>query len=418
MKIEVYREYRLSICIPNYNRIDRLERLLKILINQIVNAGLEEQIELCVSDDCSIEDPIDIVKQAKKNFPKIEINYKRNDENRGMDYNFLGSVLMAKGKYAWIIGNDDVPEEKALSRILGILEEEKYRDIDFIVTPFDSFDYYNNFVETVYPLGNEVRGAILFDTSDKEQLHDLIMQIKGNTALFGFLSNVIFKRKHWLEHGDMFKDKMSSIFIQVYMNMQTLMEGAKYLYIPEKIILNYLDDETNQTMDRAYKIAVGLYDAMDYFFQSREREYIEKNVVDVFIASKFMELSEDDVRKVKIDNLISERIDILKQYYVRCRDREKYFYNKLVIVYGAGKLGHRAVDDLLRCKVEIIGICDIDEEKQGGTIQGKIIFNFDRLLAEYRKLSNCIVVVANHVHLVQIINKLQENSILRIAIIT
>ncbi|MDE6202603.1 MAG: hypothetical protein K2G19_03910, partial [Lachnospiraceae bacterium] len=67
---------------------------------------------------------------------------------------------------------------------------------------------------------------------------------------------------------------------------------------------------------------------------------------------------------------------------------------------------------------EITGICDADEKKQGCYINGNIIFNFDRLLKEYRSRDNCVVVVANNLHLVQIIKKLLENSVSRIAIIT
>lgn len=410
-------EYKLSVCIPNYNRMERLEGLMRNLAGQIVSGGLQKEIEICVSDDCSRIDPAVSIESIKEEFDTVNIRYERNKQNMGMDYNFLQSVLIAQGRYAWIVGNDDVPEENALNKIFSIIHKEKYRDVDIIVTPFDSYDYENNFVKTVYPLG-DVEEDILFDTFDKEQWHKLVMMVKDNSAVFGFLSNVVFMRKRWVKHGDMFADKMSSIFIQVYMNMQTLAEGAKYLYSSNKFIINFLDDETNQTIDRTYRIAAGLYDAMDYFFDGEEKKHIQKNVVDIFISSRFMEFPEDDARKIKVDGFVSERMDIIKQYYVRIADRRQYFDGKPVIVYGAGNFGHMAVDDLMRYGTEIIGICDADEKKQGGYIKGNVIFDFDRLLKEYGSCGNCIVVVANNLHLVQIVNKLRENSISQIAIIT
>ncbi len=66
----------------------------------------------------------------------------------------------------------------------------------------------------------------------------------------------------------------------------------------------------------------------------------------------------------------------------------------------------------------IIGICDADVNKQGGYIQGNLIFDFGTLLNEYKKHENCMVVVANNAHLVQIINNLTDNSVSRIAVIT
>ena len=411
-------EYKLSVCIPNYNRIERLEQLIQKIAGQIVKYQLEEKIEICVSDDCSSTDPVEVIKTVQKNFQTINITYERNHQNMGMDHNFLKSVLIAHGQYAWIVGNDDLPEEDALYKIISNINKNEYTDVDIIVTPFDSFDYSSQFVKTVYPLGVEVEGDALFDTSDKEQWRKLVMTVKDNSAVFGFLSNVVFKRSRWMDHGDMFADKMSSIFIQVYMNLQTLVEGARYLYIPQKIIRNFLDDETNQTIDRTYRIAAGLYDAMDYFFQGEEREYIEQNVVDIFMASVFMEFPEEDERKEKVQSFVSERMDLLRQYYIKRVHRQQYFDGKPVIVYGAGNFGHLAIDDLMQHKANIIGICDADVNKQGCHIRGNLIFDFDTLLREYTNHENCTVVVANNAHLVQIIKMLLSNSVFRIAVIT
>lgn len=411
-------EYTLSVCIPNYNRIERLEQLVKRIARQIVKYQLEEKVEICVSDDCSSTDPIEVIKAVQENFQTVAITYERNIQNMGMDHNFLKSVLIAHGQYAWIVGNDDLPEEDALSKIISVISKKEYMDVDIIVTPFDSFDYNNQFVKTVYPLGADIENDVLFDTSDKEQWRKLVMSVKDNSAVFGFLSNVVFKRSRWLDHGDMFADKMSSIFIQVYMNMQTLTEGAGYLYTSQKIIQNFLDDETNQTIDRTYRIAAGLYDAMDYFFQGEEREYIERNVVDIFMASVFMEFPEEDERKRKVDSFVSERMDLLKQYYVKRVNRPQYFCGKPVIVYGAGNFGHLAIDDLVQHKADIIGICDADINKQGSKINGILIYDFDKLLDEYARHENCVVVVANNVHLIPIIKNLINHSVLRIAVIT
>ena len=73
---------------------------------------------------------------------------------------------------------------------------------------------------------------------------------------------------------------------------------------------------------------------------------------------------------------------------------------------------------MMQYETEIIGICDADIKKHGRYIGGKVIFGFEQLLREYGSRDNCMVVVANNLHLVQIVNMLRENRILRIAIIT
>lgn len=412
------RSHKLSVCIPNYNRIGQLERLARSLAEQIADCQMEEEVELCISDDFSPMDPVGIIEALKKQFPLIDIVYERNEQNMGMDYNFLKSVLIAHGQYAWIVGNDDLPQEDALKEIMSVICAKEYAGTDIIVTPFDAFDYNDRFVRTVYPLGTDIKCNTMFDTSYREQMRKLIMTVNDNSAVFGFLSNVVFKRSRWLEHGDMFADKMSSIFIQVYMNLQTLMEGARYLYVPQKIIRNFIDDETNETIDRAYRTTVGFYDAMDYFFQGEERKRIEEKAVDYLIGSIFMELPEGDGRKRKTDSFVSEKMDMLKKYYIRRARRQEYFGGKSVIVYGAGKFGHLAVDELIKHKADVIGICDADVNKQGGRIREKLIFDFDTLLKEYGRNEGCIVVVANNAHLVPIIKMLAEHAVSRIAVIT
>ena len=61
----------LAICIPNYNRIDKLRRLLEETITQILRDSLEDEVELCVSDDHSAEDPSDLIRELKEVYPAV-----------------------------------------------------------------------------------------------------------------------------------------------------------------------------------------------------------------------------------------------------------------------------------------------------------------------------------------------------------
>ena len=71
----------LSICIPNYDRVDQLKRLLDETIRQIMEGGFTEQVQICISDDCSPEDPGEMVKSIQYEYADIDIRYARNEEN-------------------------------------------------------------------------------------------------------------------------------------------------------------------------------------------------------------------------------------------------------------------------------------------------------------------------------------------------
>lgn len=410
-------QYKLSVCIPNYNRIERLEKLVRASASQILEFKLEKMIEICISDDCSPISPNFVIAELKADYPTVSIHYRRNERNMGMDYNFLSSVMMAQGEYAWIVGNDDIPTENAFMTFIRVVNNEVYKDVDFIVTPFDCYDYENRLRGTNYPFGSEA-DSLLFDTKDRNELNRLIMSVQRNGAMFDFLSNVIFKRERWIEHGNQFEDKMNTLFIQIYMNMQTLLDGAKYLYIPEKIIYDFIDDDTNETLDRTYRIVIGLYDVYSFFWRGKERRHLEQKVLDIFIQSFLFEMEEDDEKRIRLCRCDEGKIEALKKYYVKRKDREEYFRNKTIIIYSAGHNGLLALKELEGYDVNIAGFCDADRNKQGKEIRQKVVFDYNMLKAMYAKDSEIIVVVANHLCVAEIVQKLEKDMIRRIAVIT
>lgn len=44
---------KLAVCIPNYNRPEKLDRLIRGLADQIMEENLGGQVEICISDDKS-----------------------------------------------------------------------------------------------------------------------------------------------------------------------------------------------------------------------------------------------------------------------------------------------------------------------------------------------------------------------------
>lgn len=114
----------LSICIPTYNRDKYLEESLKRLTSQINELTNPKEVELLVSDNCSTDNTQEIVGKIQSKNPYLI--YNRNETNLGMDGNFIYCFQNAKGKYIWLLGDDDYLLPNSLNKILPILRNGDY----------------------------------------------------------------------------------------------------------------------------------------------------------------------------------------------------------------------------------------------------------------------------------------------------
>ncbi len=114
----------LSICIPTYNRAYVLDKTLENLANEIV--GIENMVEICVSDNCSSDDTQKIVKKWKE---KILLIYGRNEMNLGYDQNVLAAAMLANGTYIWYMSDDDITTKGAVKKLVLDLSKNNLSDM-------------------------------------------------------------------------------------------------------------------------------------------------------------------------------------------------------------------------------------------------------------------------------------------------
>lgn len=397
-------KYILSICIPNYNRCQKLLRLMNECITQIEKYGLSNMVEICISDDCSSDDPTESIMALKQERKNISITYVRNKENQGMDRNFLNSVMCSSGKYCWIIGNDDLLENESLRHVKDILERSEKENVAIIVSALNTYLGPELELTENYPLGRN-QGERIFDTRNPDDRRALYGSVQNNCALFGFLSNVIFRKQDWVNHGSMFEDKMGAVFIQVYMNLQTLMDGAKYFYTPMKLIRNYC--ESTCSLELSYKVAIGLYNAVEYFFYNTEyRDSLMKRVVEDFVSVKFWDHRLDYKWLSPIFNTDLEKVKIYNKYYVPLKDRKPLLAKKEVYIFGAGRVGKKVCRILEEMGAVIVGILDNDSKLWGKTIEGYSVLSPDIL--QQRSGSEPYIVIASGWHAVAITEQLED----------
>lgn len=404
---------KLAVCIPNYNRPKKLYRLLLGLADQIIKEHLTEQVEICINDDRSPESPDEVVAQVRRLYPDLRIIYQVNEINRGMDYNFLQSVMISGAEYCWIVGNDDEPEDKALRTILHYITDSS---LDILVSPFHIYDEEGRILLTIDPLENEKNKVLLYHTGNPREYEELLTQAKDGNALFCFLSNVVFRRADWVRHGDMFADKMNTIFIQMYMNLQTLKEGAVYAYIPDHLIKNHGDSQVNETFKREYDVLVGLSGVIDFFFEGRIHNLLQERIVDSRINGRMWALPDESPLKKPILQVKSVKNEYYGRYYVRPGQRKEYFSGKNVLVYGAGNLGRLAVAELAGYPVKSLSIYDSDKKKQGKMLDGYRIGSPVQLKERYGE-GGGVVVPANNLSLVEMVDRTLQEGMTEIAII-
>ncbi len=119
----------LSICIPTYNR----EKYLKECIDSIINQEWfnEEEIEIVISDNASIDNTTEVVKSYQEKYTNIK--YLKNEENIWAIKNILNLPNLANWEYVWFLSDDDMLSDIGIKSTLETIKKQKP---DFILSNF------------------------------------------------------------------------------------------------------------------------------------------------------------------------------------------------------------------------------------------------------------------------------------------
>jgi glycosyltransferase involved in cell wall biosynthesis len=106
----------LSICISTYNRAPWLKLSLQNLA-RLLPAPLPE-VELLVCDNCSTDETPAV---AAPYLGRADFRYVRNRANVGMLGNLRVTSQQARGKYVWILGDDDLVKPGSVEKVLAAI---------------------------------------------------------------------------------------------------------------------------------------------------------------------------------------------------------------------------------------------------------------------------------------------------------
>ncbi|HPH85012.1 MAG TPA: glycosyltransferase family 2 protein [Ferruginibacter sp.] len=226
---------KISICIPQYNRINYLLKSLSIIERQNY-----PDLEIVISDDCSTDDTVAQISALSRTY-KFPIVFDRNEKNLGYDRNYRKCIEMASGDYAFVIGNDDsLQTENSITFLVDFLQRNNLPDIGFCNMIEERTG--GGLVKRAW--GNKVIGAGA----------EVALR---NYSSFSFVGGLIYKRSVFLKYNTAKYD--GSIYAQMYLGVYMICNDAVLFCIEEPLVIKdlLLDDTAinsyKDTIARSWK---------------------------------------------------------------------------------------------------------------------------------------------------------------------
>jgi abequosyltransferase len=206
----------LTIAIPTYNRVGCLKELLSFLADQLKN---EPRVELIVSDNASPDETPSVIQDFVAR--GLLVRYIRNAKNIGPDANFLQCFEQARGKYVWIVSDDDLILPGAVAKILIYCGTAKY-DLIWVSN---------------YSFGTLHKPRTVKPQLDAIEISDPRAYVKRVHVLFTFITGNIINKDAVLAAGPRpFSSLIGTGLVQLSWTYTALNGFAGGLYIREKLV--------------------------------------------------------------------------------------------------------------------------------------------------------------------------------------
>jgi glycosyltransferase involved in cell wall biosynthesis len=212
-------DYKLSICIPTYNRVDLLKESILSVLKAIEFSKFN--IEVIISDNHSNDKTEEFCTYLTNSYTFI--NYYRNEENLN-ELNFYIAAQRAKSSFVWLFSDDDILNINSIKIVCDKLSD----GFNFVITNYDLYD-------------NKLK--VIKKKNFLELSENLVINDKNNLLValnlkLGFISCVIFDRKAFLGMPIEIFDKYRPYgFPFVYGIYSSLNENLNAIIISETLLI-------------------------------------------------------------------------------------------------------------------------------------------------------------------------------------
>jgi len=217
---------KISICVPQYNRIEYLKiNLERIALQKDAN------LEVIISDDASTDDTTNQIAELQKTYP-FPITYFKFENNQGYDRNLRKSLELASGDYCFVLGNDDtLADDFVINRLTHFLENNNLPDVGFC----NSADYLD--VNNI-----QIRAK---QTSNIGSGTEIALKYYSS---FSFVAGIIFKKSAFDSVNTSKLD--GSVYVQIYLATLIIIRGGCLFTIKEPMVLK--DIRVNNEIANSY----------------------------------------------------------------------------------------------------------------------------------------------------------------------
>jgi glycosyltransferase involved in cell wall biosynthesis len=208
----------ISFCIATFNRATYISQTMDCLVGQ-----LSDDVEIVVLDGGSKDETESIMLGYVAACPAVR--YVRQATNHGVDRDYDGAVQAARGKYCWLMTDDDILKPGAVAAIRAALQTEP----SLVVVNAEVRDA---LLERVY---EPSRLKIADDrTFAPDQLGELFA-VAGE--LLTFIGSVVIRREVWLARQR--ESYYGTLFIHVGVIFQSPLPGSIRVLATSWISIRY-----------------------------------------------------------------------------------------------------------------------------------------------------------------------------------
>lgn len=162
-----------------------MHKILKEIESQIDSFKEKGKLfEIVISDNCSTDTTDDVVQEFKNN-NDLNIRYNKRRKNEGAQVNIIDLVKISRGRFIWLLGDDDILAKNSLQRLLKIVKRQNV--IKYFTTDINAID-----------VDNKLNFKIFFPKISSDMLIRGREFIKKYLYACGFLSVNIFERNFLL----------------------------------------------------------------------------------------------------------------------------------------------------------------------------------------------------------------------------
>lgn len=111
----------LSICMPTFNRAPHIERQLSFIVKE-ARPYLGCEIEILVSNNASSDETDRVIREIASEAGDV-FSYTLQSENIGAICNMVSLIKKARGRYVWVVGDDDILRPGVVARVVGLLKQ-------------------------------------------------------------------------------------------------------------------------------------------------------------------------------------------------------------------------------------------------------------------------------------------------------